>query len=154
MADCFISYSTKDEQMARFIHSELRRQNLSVFLASVSLGPGEDWSNRIRTELKTSSWVILLASRSACQSAYVLQESGMAMITDKKLIPIVWDISPSELPGWIDRSQALNFKDATIWEIKSHIFQIAQRIRQNKNQGAIIASAIILGILYFANKDK
>src|SRR5215213_336592 len=101
MPDCFISYSSNDQLLANFIHSELTRQNLSVFMASVSLRLGEDWTEAIKANLKASSWVILLASRAACQSAFVLQETGMALATDKRLIPILWDINPSELPGWV-----------------------------------------------------
>jgi len=151
MPDCFISYSTKDQELANFIHSELTRQGLSVFMASVSLKPGENWTNVILNNLKASSWVILLASHHACQSAYVLQESGMAMITDKNLIPIVWDINPSELPGWIDRSHALDLKNATVKQIQDRTSQIAQMIKQDKVKGALIAGAIIFGLIYFAN---
>jgi hypothetical protein len=75
----------------------------------------------------------------------------MAMITDKKLIPIVWDISPSELPGWIDRSQALNLRGATIEQIQSRISQIAQVIHQDKNKGLLIVGALIFGLLWLEN---
>ncbi len=151
MPDCFISYSSKDQELADFIYSELSKQGLTVFMASVSLKPGENWTDSIRNNLKYSSWVILLASRSACQSAYVLQESGMAMITDKKIIPIVWDISPAELPGWIDRNHALDLKNATIEGIQARISNIANRIRQDKAKGALIAGAVIFGLIIFAN---
>ena len=153
MPDCFISYSSKDQLLANFVHSELSRQGLSVFMASVSLKPGENWSDSIRANLKASSWVILLASRDACQSAYVLQETGMAMITDKRLIPIVWDISPSELPGWIDRNHALNLNGATIQQIQVRISQIAQMIRQDKNNGLLIAGALIFGLIWLGNRS-
>lgn len=151
MPDCFISYSVKDQELANFIYSELSKQGLSVFMASVSLKPGENWTDVICNNLKSSSWVILLASRHACQSAYVLQESGMAMITDKKLIPIVWDINPSELPGWIDRNHALDLKNATVEQIRERISQIAKKIKQDNAKGALIVGAAILGFLYLAN---
>jgi hypothetical protein len=152
MPDCFISYSSKDQSLANFVHSELSRHGLSIFMASVSLKPGENWSDAIRANLKASSWVILLASRDACKSAYVLQETGMAMITDKKLIPIVWDISPSELPGWIDRNHALNLRGATIEQIQARISQIAQMIHQDRNKGLLIAGALIFGLLWLDSR--
>ena len=153
MPDCFISYSTMDQKLADFIYSELSRQGVSVFMASVSLTPGDNWTNEIINNIKSSSWVILLASRIACQSAYVLQETGMALSTDKKLIPVVWDIKPTELPGWIDRSQALDLKNATIEEIQKRISQIALKIKQDKTNGALIIGAVILGLLYVASRS-
>jgi hypothetical protein len=122
-------------------------------MASISLKPGENWSDVVRSNLKASSWVILLASKDACQSAYVLQETGMAMITDKKLIPIVWDIDPSELPGWIDRNHALNLRGATIEQIQARISQIAQMIHQDKNNGLLIAGAMIFGLIWLGNRS-
>ena len=151
--DCFISYSSKDQLLASFIHSELTRQNLSAFMASVSLKPGEDWSVAIKANLKASSWVILLATRAACQSAFVLQETGMAMATDKRLIPITWDIDPSELPGWVDRRQALNLKGATLQQIQARIAELANMIRADKTQGDIIAGVVVFGLFWLASRS-
>lgn len=153
MPDCFISYSTKDQRLADFVYSELSRQGLSVFMASVSLSPGENWTESILANLKSSSWVILLASRAACQSAYVMQESGMAMITEKVLIPIVWDINPSELPGWINRKHAIDLKNATIEQIQIHISQVAQMVKQDKLKANLIAGAVILGLFFVATRS-
>jgi TIR domain len=47
MPDCFISYSSTDEELARFVETHLRAQGLDVFLASVSLQPRERWSEAI-----------------------------------------------------------------------------------------------------------
>jgi len=153
MPDCFISYSSNDQLLANFVHSELARQGLSVFMASVSLKPGENWSDVIRANLRNSSWVMLLASKAACQSAYVMQETGMAMITDKRLIPIVWDINPSELPGWIDRNHALNLAGATIEEIQVRISQIAQMIREDNTKGLLIAGALVFGLIWLGSRS-
>jgi TIR domain len=99
MPDCFISYSSKDQQKADFIHSELTRHGLNVFMASVSLPPGTHWSPQVLSNLQQSPWVIFLASKAACSSVYVQQELGVALGANKKLIPIVWDIPLSDLPG-------------------------------------------------------
>jgi hypothetical protein len=153
MPDCFISYSSNDQLLANFIHSELTRQNLSVFMASVSLRPGEDWTEAIKSNLKASSWIILLASRAACRSAFVLQETGMALATDKRLIPILWDINPSELPGWVDRRHALNLKGATLQQIQTRITELANMLRTDKTQGDIIAGVMIFGLFWLASRS-
>lgn len=153
MPDCFISHSTKDQPLTNFVHSELTGHGLDVFLASVSLGPGERWSETILTNLKTSSWVIFLASKAACQSAYVQQEFGIALGLNKKLIPVIWDITILDLPGWLNHFQALDLRGATLKQIQARIFDIAQTIKQDKEQGAFIAGALILGLLYFGSRS-
>lgn len=152
MGDCFISYSTKDEGLAAFVHQELASHGLTVFRASVSLLPGQDWTEQIKAQLRSSSWVILLASREACQSAFVLQEAGMAMITEKTLVPIVWDMSPSELPGWINRRHALDLRNANPFDIQARISQIAANIQNDKTRGLLIAGAAIFGLIWLSRK--
>lgn len=153
MPDCFISYSSKDQELANFVYDELMRNGLNVFMASVSLHPGENWTTTIREKLKESTWVILLASQEACRSPFVLQETGMAMITEKKVIPIVWDLSPSELPGWLNHNHALDLKNVTMDQIQSRITQIAQRIKADKTKGQLIAGAILFGLFLFATRS-
>lgn len=147
MSDCFISYSTHDQHIANFIYSELVGHGLDVFMASVSLKPGEHWSQQIFANLQASSWVIFLASKSASQSPYVQQELGMALGANKKLIPIVWDMFPSELPGWVNRTHALDLRNATIPLIKSRIAEIANSIHQDKQKGFLIAAAVVAAII-------
>ena len=153
MPDCFISYSSIDNTLAQFVNQELTRQGLSVFMASMSLNAGDNWSDVILGNLKASSWVIFLASKEACKSAYVLQETGMALILGKKLVPIVWDINPSELPGWVNQHQALNLKDATIPLIQTRIAEIAKAIHEDKLKGLLIAGAITFGLIWLGNRD-
>ena len=55
MPDVFISYSTKDEQLAQFVKRHLVDEQLDVFLASISLRPGERWTPQILSALRKSS---------------------------------------------------------------------------------------------------
>jgi hypothetical protein len=52
MPDCFVSYSSKDEAFARAVHRDLAMHQLDVFMAAVSLQPGDPWSEKIRAALK------------------------------------------------------------------------------------------------------
>ncbi len=151
--DVFISYSTKDEGAARFLHQHLTNEGMSVFLASASLQPGQRWSQEVLNALRTSSWVLFLASRAACSSAWVQQELGAALITQKKLVPIVWDMPPSELPGWIQGYQALDLGHASVEEIKIQMTAIAQRIKADKAKGLVIAGLILAAIFALGSKN-
>src|SRR5438105_14721842 len=113
MADVFISHSSADIQLAAFVKQHLELQGISVFLAPLSMQPGQHWPSEIMQALNSATWVIFLASRAACASHWVQQELGAAMAGRKKLVPIVWDIEPSQLPGWTAQVQALNLRGAS-----------------------------------------
>jgi hypothetical protein len=145
MPDCFISYSSQDQELASFVHSELSRLGVSSFMASASLVPGQHWSPAILNNLRGSNWVVLLASRVACSSAFVNQEIGGAFLTSKNLVPIVWDMSPTELPGWARGVQAIDLRGSTMLGLQQQVGTIANRIKQERNKGLLILGAIILG---------
>lgn len=152
MPDCFISYASQDERLAECVHDELKRHGLSVFVASLSLDSGAKWPTTVLTSLRKSSWVILLASRAACESAFVNQEIGAALAASKQLVPIVWNMSPRELPGWAGQFQAIDLREATVADLRLQIEGIAAGIRRQKNEGLVILGAVILGVLLFGRR--
>ena len=153
MPDCFISYSSEDKELAEFINKELKRHEITSFMASDSLQAGQNWQQEILENLRNSKWVVLLASRAACSSAFVNQEIGGALLDSKKLIPIVWDMNPSELSGWLKNVQAIDMRGQTLVELQRQIVSIAQRIRQDKRQELmIIVGAAILGFLFLKSE--
>ena len=153
MADCFISYSSVDEQLAKFVAQQLRAQGLDPFMASLSLQPGQDWSREIKRKLIDSPWVIFLASRAASLSPFVQQEVGGAIFGSKKLVPVVWDMAPSELPGWAQHFQALDLRGATVAQIGSQILSIAKQIKADKDKGVLIAGALLVGLIWLASRE-
>jgi hypothetical protein len=154
MPDCFISYSTADEKVAASIRDLLATQNISVFMASVSLQPGQNWSKEIWNKLHASKWVIFLASEKACSSPYVQQELGAALATQKNIVPILWDMDASRLPGWIDQKQALDLRGKSVVAVGEEIKKIAGTIVKYKERDQLILLAICLGLLLFLALSK
>lgn len=154
MPDCFISYSSSDEELARFVEAHLRAQGLDVFVASVSLQPGERWSEAIWANLKASPWVVFLASGAACRSAYVQQELGAALAFEKRVVPIVWDLPPSELPGWLKERHALDLRGGSWDDLALAVQDIAAGIMADKRKGALVAGAVVFGLIWLASRAK
>lgn len=152
MPDVFISFSSADENLARFLHAHLVKEGIDAFLANVSVKPGEQWSPTILNALKGSSWVLFLASRAACASPWVQQELGGALLMNKKVVPVVWDLPPKELPGWIQQFQALNLAGSTLEGVKAHMTEIANRIKSNKAQGLLAAGLLVAALFAFGSK--
>jgi hypothetical protein len=150
MPDIFISYSTTDDKIARFLHQHLTDEGMQVFLAATSLQPGQRWSQEILSALRTSPWVVFLASRAACASPWVQQELGAVLITQKQLLPIVWDMPPSELPGWVKDYQALNLAHASLDDVKNQMTGIANRIKADKAQGLLVGGLLLAALVILA----
>ena len=152
MPDVFISYSSHESQLATFVHNELTRHGIGAFAASASLKPGDHWSPGILQNLNSSNCVIVLASRAASTSAFVNQEIGMALAASKSLVPIVWDMDPALLPGWLGRLQAIDLRGKTLEALQSEIAALASRIRQSKDQTVLVIGAVVLGLLFLGSK--
>lgn len=144
MVDVFISYSTSDEPTAQFMHRHLLAEGVSTFLASASLQPGQQWSPEVLTALRSSGCVLFLASRAACASPWVQQELGVAIGANKKLIPVIWNIQPSELPGWVAGYQALDLANHSAEQVQARVAAIAAQIKANKRV------ALLIGVLAVA----
>lgn len=153
MPDVFISYSVKDEELAQFVRSHLATQGLSVFLASISLTAGERWTPQIIEQLRASEWVILLASKNALESANVQLEVGGAIFGKKKLVPIMWDVQPNDLPRWISDFQGLVLTGATMENINLQVAQLAASIKESKAKGQLVAGAVFAGLLWLLSKS-
>lgn len=152
MPDVFISYSVKDESLAQFVLSHLVAQGLDVFLASISLNAGEHWTPKIIESLRTSEWVFLLASKNALASSNVQQEIGGAIFGKKKLVPIMWDVQPSDLPRWVGDYQGLVLTGTTMENINIQVSQLAANVKANKVKGQLVAGAVFAGLLYLLAK--
>jgi TIR domain len=111
MADIFISYSSADSKVAREIYEWLSQKDVNVFLAEISLETGDAWDEKIKKNLREADYFIFLASRKACASQSVNQEIGMAIRDNKNIIPVVWDMPPTELPGFLKcNTQAVDMR--------------------------------------------
>ena len=152
MPDVFISYSAKDENLAQFVRSHLVAQELDVFLASISLNTGEHWTPQIIEALRASEWVFLLASKNALASPNVQQEVGGAIFGKKKLVPIMWDVQPSDLPRWVGDYQGLVLAGTTMENINLQVSQLAAQVKASKVKGQLVAGAVFAGLLYFLAK--
>lgn len=147
MADAFISHAQADLPLAEFVHRHLTQEGLSVYLASVSMSPGDRWMPAIMENLRSSTWVICLASRAACNSQWVMQEMGAAIGANKKLVPIVWDMTSDELPGWMRQYQAINLHSSNPEAARAAIGRIAETIKADKQKGLAILAMIAAGVM-------
>jgi hypothetical protein len=80
---------------------------------------------------------------------------GAAISHGKKLVPIMWDLQPSDLPRWIADFQGLILSGATMENINLQMSQLAERVKSDKLKGQLVAGAVFAGLLYLlANQSN
>jgi hypothetical protein len=108
-AKVFISYASKDRAIAAHLARALGERGFSTFL-DMDVSPGEDFSERIRSEIATSDTFVLVKSEAAANSREVQIELGAAWAVDK---PIVFLIPPTR-PGTAEVSLPLDFAAVSV----------------------------------------
>lgn len=151
MSKVFISYSTKDESVAQQLHTALSQVGAEPFLASVSIQPGTNWTNEIFNNLNSAQWVFFIATKSSCSSAAVQQELGASLSQNKHIIPILIDISPEELPGWVGKHQAIDARK-DVGHLRATIDAIGQKVKDDKFWSGVILGGLAVALFTIASK--
>jgi len=145
MASAFISYSTQDQDIADQLHNAMTMIGIETFMASVSIKAGQNWTEKIFDNLRKAQWVFFLASKNSCRSAAVQQELGISLDREKEIIPILLDIAPEELPGWVGKHQAIDLSKGPE-ALRGTIELIAKKIKVDNFWGGLIAGALLAGL--------
>jgi len=153
VTDIFISYSVKDEAIAKEIKSLATAHGADVFLSGESLSVGDEWTPQIKEAHKKAKWVFFLATKNALASMNVTLEVGGAFFNDKKLVPIFVDVGPEDVSPWIASHQGVFVKDLNVVVLKPIIEKIAQKISADKSIG-LLALIVIVGALVWAFNSK
>jgi hypothetical protein len=153
MYSAFISYSTKDEEIAQTLKTTSELAGIRTFLASISIEGGEDGTETIFESLKESNWVFFLASKNSVASPFVLQELGASLFHEKTIIPLLIDIEPEDLPGWVKKHQAINLRDSPEL-LQKAIDKIADKIKVDKFWAGVIVGVIMAVLMYCLFKKK
>jgi TIR domain-containing protein len=107
--DVFLSYSSKDEEEANKIYEAITFAGGKIFLASKSLRPGDDFSEKIRMALSESRELWLLVSPNSLKSDWVVSEWGAAWALGKDIVPILHRCDLEHLPERISRLHCTDF---------------------------------------------
>jgi TIR domain/Superinfection immunity protein len=120
MADVFISYSRKDEAMARLVFEKLRAEGFSVWW-DPSISPGQKWDQVICSALERASCIVVLWSRNSVGSDFVREEANCGA-RRHVLVPLMIDkvdppfgfglIEAADLSDWRGESTHPEFANA------------------------------------------
>lgn len=132
----FISYSHFDREAAGKLKESLEGFGLKVFLAHEDIEPSEEWQLAIIRELKTGDVFLPILTKNFILSNWTGQESGIAYIRGKLIIPLSCGVDPF---GFMGKFQALNFDKENIELVSLQIIDVSSK-KGSKNK--LISSLI------------
>ncbi len=151
MPPVFISYSSVDKGIAEKLYNALNKAGADPFLAEVDLRPGEKWKDDVLKNLKRADWVFFLATPNSCQSQPVMHEIGASLVLQKKFIPIMWNVTPNDLPEWVRDRQAIDLKNVT--EMMHLIQSIGKNNKSDKFWGSVLFGVLVCFSIWILTED-
>lgn len=95
--DVFISYSTKDAQIANDVCNALESNGVACWIAPRDISTGPNYIEQILDGIKNSSKFLVIYSRDYSKSSFAKQELDTAFQLNKQLIP--FNIDGSDIDG-------------------------------------------------------
>ncbi|MBA3848608.1 MAG: hypothetical protein C0502_01260 [Opitutus sp.] len=152
MHHVFISYSSRDSEIARRLHAKLTTIGMMPFLAEVDLAGGATWKCEIIDRLRGADSVFFLATPNSCRSQAVAHEIGACIALDKRFVPLLCGVKPADLPEWVDDKQAIDLQDTR--QLTRVLSGISERIEKEKFLMALIAVGLIAIVVMALVNDR
>jgi len=113
----FISYSSKDDDLAGRIASYLERAGLDVWYDKREIMPGDNWADKIAQGLRESDAMVVLLSEGALNSEFIRRDIDFALSQKpfrRRVVPVfVGDLrnQKEDIPWIFDRLQSISLKE-------------------------------------------
>ena len=147
--DVFISYSSKNKNIADAIVADLEQNNIKCWYAPRDIYPGEDWAGAIKNAIGSTKIFVLVFTDESNRSHQVTNEVTLAVNGGKIIIP--FRLSGSDMNDtllyylssvhWLDAvSQPLNQNIETLRKQISALLDI-EEADENKVAAAAVGAA-------------
>jgi len=112
----FLSHSSEDRLKAQALNSEIESLGAEVRFDDDSVPVGGEIEGHVRDGLKKSHASVVMLSRAAIRSPWVMFEAGATWFAGKPIIPVRIDVGVAELPdpfrnrltcSWDERQELL-----------------------------------------------
>ncbi|KAK4271491.1 hypothetical protein QN277_020181 [Acacia crassicarpa] len=97
--DVFINHRTVDTRrsVVRLLYNHLTQQGCKPFLDAENLRPGDRLLDTIDKAIRGCNVGVAVFSPRYCDSYYCLHELSLIMESKKRIVPILYDVKPSQL---------------------------------------------------------
>ena len=143
MHDVFMSYSKSDSIIVKDLRSRLEQIGLSVFAFEYSIVPGQKWKQRILDAIRNSASFLVVLSTNSIESTPVMHEIGAALLKENHpIVPLLVDITPDEMPDWINDRQAVRIDEFDEHSLES----VFLPYKKAHKPSALVSAGIFFGL--------
>ena len=126
--DVFISHASEDKPAADVVCMALEAQGIRCWVASRDILPGADWGASIVAAIAGAKAFLLVFSRHASASPYIVREVERAVSYDVPLIPLrIENVTPDASLGYFLGSQ--HWLDAYTPPLERHLTHVVEVVR-------------------------
>ena len=126
--DVFISYSTKDHQVANAVCAYLERERIRCWIAPRDIRPGQNYGEAIVQGLNGCNVLVIIFSENSNNSRHVIKEVERAVSKGSVVVPFrVQDILPSGAMEYFLSSE--HWLDALTPPLDSHLIKLVSTVR-------------------------
>jgi hypothetical protein len=126
--DVFISYSTKDQNMANAVCAKMEGAGVRCWIAPRDIPAGATWSAEIVKAIEACKVVVLIFSSSANESPQILREVEIAVGRGKPVLPLrIQNIMPSDSMAYFMSS--VHWLDAITEPVGAHLDQLVVAVQ-------------------------
>jgi hypothetical protein len=138
----FISYAREDGDVAARIFDALQKAYIDPWLDREALGGGDDWNQRIESDIDGSNFVLVLYTRALCRKhdSYVNKEIALASeralrVRGPFVIPLRWgDLAGEQRIEELRRFNDMQLSEDSFDEDMSRVISTIRREYQRRNR--------------------
>lgn len=152
--DVFISYSSKNKQIADAVKHGLHSASIRCWMAPDDIQPGGDWAAEVADAIEACSVMVLIWTSASMRSVEVPKELGLAMSSGSIVIPFrLENIEP--YGSFKYHLAGRHWLDAYDTDLEESIKQLTELVRTNvdklrasEDSGSVVigSSEVIVGI--------
>ena len=156
--EVFLSHSTADSAHVQLVARQIEALGISVYLAEDNPEPGTVLADKVREAIHRSKAFVVLITTTSVNSAYVMQEVGIARECGLPIIPIIEKGIDTRALGILQGLEYLEYDTAEPAEAMAKIVQslqpfILRQMPTGPDAGTtivLVGVGLLLGMLLFA----
>ena len=126
--DVFINHRGSDtkKNIAGLLYEHLSRLGIKPFMDSRNMKPGDKLFDEIDAAIRNCKVAVALLSPNYCESRHCLHELALLMESNKRVLPIFWDVKPSKL--LVNNINERQFSDKELRRFKRALEQVKNTV--------------------------
>jgi hypothetical protein len=123
--DLFLSFGTPDRRAAEDLARRIRVRGLRLFFSDESILAGDEFRTQIRKAVRNSQEMVTLATPRSIDRDWVRNEWALAMAMEKRIVPLLQELEPGQLPDILRDRQSIPWGDS-----ERYLEELARRFRR------------------------